>query len=52
MATKRRKYEWVYCGRCGGTGESWNPILGLFDGQCYGCNGTGEMKVLAPSEEK
>ena len=37
-----------HCRSCDGTGDSWNPILGLFDGSCSSCEGTGEIPILTP----
>lgn len=39
------RQETVYCGGCGGTGESWNPIVGAFAGSCVICQGEGTVLV-------
>lgn len=38
-------WETHYCSSCGGTGESFNPIVGRYEGVCRSCKGTGEVKV-------
>lgn len=47
-----RDIEVIQCPNCGGTGERWNPLLGLFDDQCSRCQGFGyiERRQTEPQE--